>query len=202
MEPETELTQSWNSPELSENWGGLLKGIPLQIGEMRTFSLPMPQDDDGTDISLKDWQLGPKETGGTTGGAPPFSIKPFKGSVRTRFTPVEPRLDEDPRGGGQSSPDHFETPVTTPRISSRGSSVSGDPSAHAEDSDVNNNETTSGTPPAAVAFDTAAKEETTSPPDQSNAALRARSLRVSFKENSSNKTPPHRASNPPIVRHR
>ena len=132
MERETELTQSWNpETEALNDKGGLLNGIPLLVGgELKTFSLPVPLDDDGTDISLKDWQLGPRNSLERESAAP-YSIKPFKGSVRTRFTPVEPRLDEDLSPRGQSSPDHFETPMTprTPRTSAsssgtRSSSVS------------------------------------------------------------------------------
>lgn len=229
MERETELTQSWN-PELAalSDKEGLLKGIPLQIGgEMRTFSLPMPQDDDGTDISLKDWQLGPRSSSEATA---PYSIKPFKGSVRTRFTPVEPRLDEDLSSRSQSSPDHFETPTTprTPRTSSSGgtrsSSVSpsksfqGDPSLQQNQGDpppllriqpldsTLNGSSQSSTPsphPPGIAFDITLQEQS---PEQTldtepSSTLRARSLRVSFKESVNSQTPPQRRS-PPIVRHR
>lgn len=125
MERETELTQSWNSEitRVDEN-GGVLQGIPLLVGgEMRTFSLPAPLDDDGTDVSLKDWQVGPGGNSTDRERRGVYPIKPFKGSVRMRFTPMEPRLDEDQYSSqGQSSPELFETPTTprTPRASSTG----------------------------------------------------------------------------------
>ncbi|KAG0605830.1 hypothetical protein M758_9G091000 [Ceratodon purpureus] len=240
MERETELTQSWN-PELAaalNDKGGLLNGIPLLVGgELKTFSLPVPLDDDGTDISLKDWQLGPRNSFDREAAAP-YSIKPFKGSVRTRFTPMEPRLDEDLSPRGQSSPDHFETPTTprTPRTSSSGtrsSSVSpsksflqeGDQtllatlqsdlsSTHTAGSESNNSlrsidsdgnqthhvlqNTTPSPRSGGIAFDVTLDDQTLGNSNADTNNKSARSLRVSFVENSQM---PHRSS-APVVRHR
>lgn len=210
MERETELTQTWN-PEVADRAGGFLNGIPLLVGgELKTFSLPTPLDDDGTDISLKDWQLGPRET------TAPYSIKPFKGSVRTRFTPMEPRLDEDLSPRGQSSPDHFETTPTTPRTprtsssGTRSSSVSpsktflqegdqtllaslqrDDVSTPTTGSESNSSEEPHATNPRGIAFDVTLDDPnlaaaTTDTNNKSN-----RSLRVSFVE-----------ARPPVVRHK
>lgn len=239
MERETELTQSWN-PELAalNDKGGLLNGIPLLVGgELKTFSLPVPLDDDGTDISLKDWQLGPRNSLDREAAAP-YSIKPFKGSVRTRFTPMEPRLDEDLSPRGQSSPDHFETPTTprTPRTSTSGtrsSSVSpsksflqeGDQtllatlqndssSTPANGSESNNSlqsvdsdghqthhvqqNTTPSASSGGIAFDVTLEDQTLGNSNADTNNKSARSLRVSFVENSQT---PHRPS-APVVRHR
>jgi hypothetical protein len=217
MARETELTQSW-SPKLSDK-GGLLSGIPLLVGgELKTFSLPVPLDDDGTDISLKDWQLGPR----SAEAAAPYSIKPFKGSVRTRFTPIEPRLDEDLSPRGQSSPDHFETPTTprTPRTSSSSSSASpsksflqeGDSallaSLELSTTPTNGSESNSSlrsadsdqAPPTrsgGIAFDVTLEPDSAQITAADTNNKSARSLRVSFVENS--RTPRPSA---PVVRHR
>uniref|UniRef100_A0A7I4E5A8 Uncharacterized protein n=1 Tax=Physcomitrium patens TaxID=3218 RepID=A0A7I4E5A8_PHYPA len=118
IERDTEL---WNSA-----MGELHKGvITLQVGgEMRTFSLPKPIDDDGTDISLKDWELG-SQTSRERMLKAAYPLKSFKGiSVRTKFTPIEPLLDEDHSSRHSSSPDRFDTAPTTPRTP-RASSSSG-----------------------------------------------------------------------------
>ncbi|KAG0599032.1 hypothetical protein M758_12G121900 [Ceratodon purpureus] len=108
MERETELeTQSWNSAtKEKERLHQAL--LPQLVGsEMEAFSLPKPVDDDGTDISLKDWQLGLRSSEPTT----MYPSKPSKRSTRARFTPVQPWLDEFVI----SSPDKFDTAPTTPR---------------------------------------------------------------------------------------
>lgn len=82
---------------------------------MRTFSLPKPIDDDGTDISLKDWELG-SQTSRERMLKAAYPLKSFKGiSVRTKFTPIEPLLDEDHSPRHSSSPDKFDTAPSTPR---------------------------------------------------------------------------------------
>ncbi|XP_073393196.1 uncharacterized protein [Physcomitrium patens] len=104
-----------------ESWnlaiGELDKGVvTLQVGgEMKTCSAPKPLDHDGTDISLKDWELGSRnsvEMEPTVG----YSLKSLKGtSVRTKFTPVEPSVDEEHSPRHFSSLDRVDTAPTTPR---------------------------------------------------------------------------------------
>ena len=94
--------------------GGLRQGLlPQLVGsEVKTFCLPKPLDDDESDISLKDWQLGLR----SSEPAAAYPLKPSKGRTRARFRPVQPWLDEFMI----SSPDKLETaPMTsrTPRTS-------------------------------------------------------------------------------------
>lgn len=101
------MTESWNSATGEKE--GLVQGlVPVLAGsEMKTFSLPKPVDDDGTNISLKDWQQGLRSSEPTA----VYPFKPSKRSTRARFTPVQPWLDEFIK----SSPDKFDTAHTTPR---------------------------------------------------------------------------------------
>lgn len=128
-EREAELvTESWNSETMSEN-RGFRNGLLVE-SERKSFSLPEALDDDGTDVSLKHWQLGLRSYPMGRGSKAVSAFRPgFKGSVRTRFTPIEPRLDENMHSPRHSSPERFETEPTTPRTPRTSSSVARSSSA-------------------------------------------------------------------------